>query len=272
MHIPGRRRVTAAAVFVVAATASVVGQTAQRRAGDLLPAGPPVTGPAAIAGLASSARHCVSADAANVHAIGYADIGTSYTIRFDSDIDLVAAVGRINLAAGVGSTNYGILDTDGKPFFNSGVTTPGTMALWVGGNGQAGCYRYQVTVRPPATATVATEPSTPNPPVVEPAAIAGLASSARYCVGGHLAANVHEIGRVEAGSRVTLTFDSDFNPIAAVALIDPAAQRHTYSPDDNSGGANQPRIAFVAPFGGTMAIFVAGNNSVGCYRYKVDFE
>jgi hypothetical protein len=70
-----------------------------------------------------------------------------------------------------------------------------------------------------------------------------------------------------------LTFDSDFNPIAGVGLIDPAGRRQQYYSDNDSGGSNQPRLAFTAPFGGTLALYVASTtNTQGCYRYKVEIQ
>jgi hypothetical protein len=216
----------------------------------------------------------VSGDAANVHPIGWMNQAATYRIRFDAEnIDLLAAVGRMSLT-GLNVTTYGL------PEFSSTTASPGTMALWVGGNGQAGCYRYQVAlVSPgvvPITAPERIEPSEPfavDAPAAEPTAIAGLASSARHCVSGSFRANVHEIGRIEQNNRVTITFDSDFNPIAGAALIHLAARSHAYYSDDNSGGSNQPRLSFTAPHGGTLALYVAAATSTaGCYRYKVEIQ
>jgi len=162
------------------------------------------------------------------------------------------------------------------------AASPGTMALWVGGNGQAVCYRYQVAIRagsgasPIAPARV--EPASSaaalfETAAAEPLAITGLASSARYCVSASFRAHVHDLGRVEANNRVTITFDSDFNPVAGVALIDVAARRQVYYSDDNTGGADQPRLSFSAPQGGTMALYVAAaSGTPGCYRYKVEVQ
>ena len=278
MNISGNRTLAVLAVGLCVASGMLVAQTGLKRPGTLAAADAPISVPAAITGLPSSARHCVSGDAANVHAIGWFDVGTSYTIRFDSDIELATALGRYNLAVPSVSTQYG------TPEFNAGANLAGTNALWVSGNGQAGCYTYQVTIRPPSTSVApassapATEPA-PVPPspfesqVVEPQAIAGFASSARHCVSGSYVGNVHEIGRIEANNRVTITFDSDFNPIAGVGLIDPVARRQVYYSDDNGGGSNQPRLLFTAPHGGTLALYVASTtNTQGCYRYKVEIQ
>lgn len=72
------------------------------------------------------------------------------------------------------------------------------------------------------------QPSPFDAQTAEPLAITGLASSARHCVSGSYLGNVHDIGRIEANNRVTITFDSDFNPMAGVGLIDPAARRAQY--------------------------------------------
>ena len=271
-----KRTLVVLAGALCVASGLLVAQAGLKRQGTLPPADPPTSAPAAITGLASSARHCVSGDAANVHAIGWFDVGTSYTIRFDSDIELVTALGRYNLAVPSVSTNYG------TPEFNAGANLAGTNALWVSGNGQAGCYTYQVTIRPPTSSVapaeasaerVTVQPATFEPPAAEPQAIAGLASSARHCVSGSYVGNVHDIGRIEANNRVTITFDSDFNPIAGVGLIDPIARRQIYYSDDNGGGSNQPRILFTAPHGGTLALYVASvSNTQGCYRYKVEIQ
>ena len=51
-----------------------------------------------ISGSASNGRQCVAGAAANVHALGWVPAGTAYTVTFDSDIPLVTAVARIDLA------------------------------------------------------------------------------------------------------------------------------------------------------------------------------
>jgi hypothetical protein len=277
MNIFGKRTLVVLAGGVCLASGMLAAQTGFKRPEALPPADAPASAPAAITGLPSSARHCVSGDAANVHAIGWFDVGTSYTIRFDSDIELATALGRYNLAGQNVSTQYG------TPEFNAGANLAGTNALWVSGNGQAGCYTYQVTIRPPSTALAASappgtepapvQPSPFEPQVVQAQAITGLASSARHCVSGSYVGNVHEIGRIEANNRVTITFDSDFNPIAGVGLIEPVARRQVYYHDDNSGGSNQPRLVFTAPHGGTLALYVASTTNIqGCYRYKVEIQ
>jgi hypothetical protein len=273
------RLVIGITVFLGAASGPVVAQSAVKRSGAL-PDAVVASRPAAISGFASSAKHCVSADASNVHGLGWIDAGANYTIRFNADFDIVAAVGRMALGGGVSTTAYGL------PEFSVTTGSPGTMALWVGGNGQAGCYEYQVEVRPSSTVAAAvgtTRDGQPSPTltfdavhrgrtIAQPQAISGFASSARHCVGSNLISNVHEIGRVEANRRVTITFDSDFNPYAGAGLLNVGERRAVYYQDDNSGGDLQPQLSFTPSFGGTLALFVAGNQSAGCYRYKVDIQ
>src|SRR5688572_28891006 len=93
MNIFGKRTLVVLAGGVCLASGILAAQTGFKRPGTLPPADAPASAPAAITGLPSSARHCVSGDAANVHAIGWFDVGTSYTIRFDSDIELATALG-----------------------------------------------------------------------------------------------------------------------------------------------------------------------------------
>src|SRR5687767_10740486 len=107
--------------------------------GTLAPSGAglsTVAQPSAISGMASSARHCVSGDAANVHGIGWMDAGTGYAITFDAEFPLVAAVSRLDLDLG---ESTGLV---GTPDMLSTATTPGSMVLFVGTTGNGGCYRY----------------------------------------------------------------------------------------------------------------------------------
>ena len=238
------------------------------------PGGVDTAGPTAIAGMASSARHCVSADGANVHEIGWMAAGTGYTITFDSDFTLAASVNRLDLAGG---TSTGAFGTGAG--FRTTASTPGTMALFVGGNGQAGCYRYKVEITPPAGLTVPTSAPRADREVATtsavstPASISGVASSAKHCVAGTFVSNVHEIGRVEQGNEILITFESDFDAIAGATLENLSTQRGTYLVDDNSGGDLQPRLSFTASHSSTMALHVAGvGGGSGCYRYKVEIR
>ena len=279
MHTFSARFVVGLIVSLGATSGAVVAQSVVKRSGAL-PDAVVASRPAAISGFASSAKHCVSADASNVHGLGWIDAGTNYTIRFNADFDIVAAVGRMALGGGVSTTAWGL------PEFSVTTGSPGTMALWVGGNGQAGCYEFQVEVRATSAAAAAEgarPDGQPSPTltldgvnrgrtIAQPQAISGFASSARHCIGGHLISNVHEIGRVEANRRITITFDSDFNPYAGAGLLNVGERRAVYYQDDNSGGDQQPQLSFTPSFGGTLALYVAGNQSSGCYRYKVEVQ
>lgn len=233
------------------------------------------SGTRAISGIASSARHCVSADAANVHSIGWVPSGTGYTVTFDADFPLVAAMSRLDLNEKRSTSSFG------TPELRFTASTSGTMALYVGGNRQAGCYRYKVEIRPPTASTVSTSASHASrirgsnmaTNSFGGTAISGLASSAKHCVAGNFVSNVHEIGRVEQDNRVTITFDGDFDAVAGATILNMETQRGTFLTDDNSGGGVQPRLDFNTSQAGTVALFVAGvNGAAGCYRYKVEIR
>jgi hypothetical protein len=223
--------------------------------------------------MASSARHCVSGDAANVHGIGWMDTGTGYTITFDADFPLVTVVSRLNLVGAGGSTR-----STGSPEFRSTASTSGTMALHVGATGAGGCYRYKVELTPPAGAVVSASHPLALPAagkfsknVAEPAAITGFASSAQHCVAGSYVANVHDLGRVEQGNLITISFVSDFDPVAGVTLENLTTQRGTYVVDDDTGGNLEPELHFTASHSATLALHVTGyEGSAGCYRFKVE--
>jgi hypothetical protein len=108
-------------------------------------------------------------------------------------------------------------------------------------------------------------------------AIAGVASSARHCVGP--GANVHEIGSVPSNSQIEVTFVSDFDPVATVTVVqmgDDAPDdlaRTSFVADDDSGGNLEPQIRFTTSHGGTLTLHVgkfSPNESAGCYFYKVE--
>ena len=113
---------------------------------------------------------------------------------------------------------------------------------------------------------------------VEANAISGLASSGRNCIGPS-GANVHSIGWVPSNSRVTITFSSDFDPVAAVTNTQLGVEapdrvaRASYYADDDSGGNLEPLINFTTNFAGTLALHVSkysAERSAGCYFYKVE--
>jgi hypothetical protein len=113
---------------------------------------------------------------------------------------------------------------------------------------------------------------------VEPQAISGLASSGRNCIGPS-GANVHPIGWVPSSSRVTVTFSSDFDPVASVTNTQLGGEapdsvaRSAYWADDDSGGNLEPRLNFTTSYSGTLVLHVSkfsAEREAGCYFYKVE--
>jgi hypothetical protein len=233
--------------------------------------------PSAISGTPTSARHCLSGNAANVHSLGWLESGSLYTIRFDADFAVTARMVRYDAAAGV----VGV--SEGEPEFNFRASSSGTRALLVSSSGADGCYRYQVAVDPPAAslapATVASERRLEDisgsrvAPAFQAQAISGFPSSASHCIAGQFVANVHEIGSVDQESTVTVSFETDFAAAAAVATtpIDPAAGAGRVAIDNDGQGA--PSLSFIAPPATNLVLFVSGvNGAAGCYRYKVEIR
>lgn len=129
-----------------------------------------------------------------------------------------------------------------------------------------------------AQAPRAKGPKKTGPPASHAMAISGLASSGRHCIGPE-GANVHGLGWVTSNSRVTVTFSSDFDPVAAVTLTQLGSEapdgvaRASYFADDDSGGNLEPQIAFTSTFAGTLALHVSKyspERESGCYFYKVE--
>ena len=244
-------------------------------AGTILVAQRPPLTPLAITGSPSSGRHCVSGQTANVHSLGWMQSGRAYRITFDADIPLVTTTARVDLEGRrMGSAH-------GTPDLHFTASSSGTMALFVSGNGRAGCYSYKTEMD---RATTAAQEA---PPIVLPAAvvpkpaknrirmmaIAGQASSAKHCISGDWVAKVHPLGRIDQGASVTVTFDSDFDAMAALVVADPAAQRAIWYVDDDSGGDLDPKINTVVSQAGTLALLVGGESgSAGCYHYKVEMS
>ena len=111
-------------------------------------------------------------------------------------------------------------------------------------------------------------------------AISGLASSARFCVGPS-GANVHTLGWVPNSSEVTITFSSDFDPVASVTVVQLGQDapdrlaRATYLADDDSGGNLEPQLRFTTGFSGTLNLHVSkfsAERESGCYFYKVEIR
>lgn len=229
--------------------------------------------PLAITGTPTSARHCVAATSANLHALGWVPANTAITVTFDSDITLATALSRLDFES---EQSYG---TSGTPDIRMTTSTAGTVVLTVGSTSDAGCYRYKAELDVAAQSAQARKLSVvkallPKPPKnpIRTMAITGAASSAKHCIaGGNRAAKVHWIGSVQQGSHVRITFDSDFDPIAGITIRNLASQTGRYLINDDSGGDLEPLLSFSPEVSGAMALYVASvDGSVGCYHYKID--
>ena len=129
-----------------------------------------------------------------------------------------------------------------------------------------------------AQSTPGKEPKKTAPSTFEAQAISGLASSGRNCIGPQ-GANVHGIGWVPSSSRVTVTFSSDFDPVAAVTITQLGSDapdrvaRASYYADDDGGGNLEPQITFTSTYAGTLVLHVSkfsAERTAGCYFYKVE--
>lgn len=132
-----------------------------------------------------------------------------------------------------------------------------------------------VLAQAPAKAPKQHSPKTQR---VEPQAISGLASSGRNCVGPS-GSVVHSIGWVPTNSRVSITFTSDFDPVAAITNTQLGGEapdqvaRAAYWADDDSGGNLEPKLEFTTTFSGTLVLHVSkfsADRDAGCYFYKVE--
>lgn len=129
-----------------------------------------------------------------------------------------------------------------------------------------------------APSTKAPKQSAASAAVSEPAAISGLASSGRNCIGPS-GANVHAIGWVPSNSRVTITFSSDFDPVASMSITQLGGEapdrvaRSSYWADDDGGGNLEPLVSVTTSYSGTLVLHVSkysAERSAGCYFYKVE--
>jgi hypothetical protein len=137
----------------------------------------------------------------------------------------------------------------------------------------------------PATALQAEQAAKPakqrGPSTNGTMAISGQASGGRHCV-THGAANVHSLGWVPQSSNVTVTFVSDFDPVAGITLMqlgaenpNPGAARASLVSDDDGGGNLEPEIRFTTTHSGTMALHVkpfSTSEASGCYTFKVEVQ
>ena len=111
-------------------------------------------------------------------------------------------------------------------------------------------------------------------------AIAGLASSARHCIGPS-GANVHTLGWVPSSTDVVVTFSSDFDPVAVMTVVQIGEEapdglaRASFLGNDDGGGNLEPEIRFRTTFSGTLNLHVSkfsANRTAGCYFYKVEIR
>jgi hypothetical protein len=118
----------------------------------------------------------------------------------------------------------------------------------------------------------------PSAAVSKPFAISGLASSGRQCIGPS-GANIHSIGWVPSNSRVTISFQSDFDPVASVTIMQMGLEapdgraRSNFVFDDDSGGNLEPELRFTTSFSGTLVLHVSKfseSRNAGCYFYRVE--
>jgi hypothetical protein len=109
-------------------------------------------------------------------------------------------------------------------------------------------------------------------------AISGMASSGRNCIGPS-GSNVHPIGWVSSGSRVQVTFSSDFDPVASVTNTQLGSEapdrvsRSSFWSDDDGGGNLEPLLSFATSYSGTLVLHVSkysAERNAGCYFYKVE--
>jgi len=110
-------------------------------------------------------------------------------------------------------------------------------------------------------------------------AISGLASAGRHCVTNG-AASTHSLGWVPSNTQVVVTFVSDFDPVAAVTVMqlgaenpNPGAARASLVSDDDSGGNLEPEIRFTTTHSGTLALHVgtfSHTEGQGCYTFKAE--
>lgn len=120
--------------------------------------------------------------------------------------------------------------------------------------------------------------ATASPAVSRPEAISGLASSGRNCIGPS-GSNIHPIGWAPSNSRVTITFSSDFDPVAAATIVQLGGEapdslaRSSFWANDDGGGNLEPLLSFTTPYSGTLSLAVSkysAERAAGCYFYKVE--
>jgi hypothetical protein len=227
-----------------------------------------------ISGTASSAQHCLAGNGANGHPVGWIESGSRYSVTFDAGVALATVLDRIDLVAEQAFLSRGTPDINGT------ASTAGMAVLRVAGNGQAGCYRYRITVTPPAAQTAGDHAREPASEVVVPAvrahstqpasaaAITGAATSGEHCVAGSGIPQVHELGRMDTETQLSVSFDADFDGVAGATFVNMESSGGTWLKDAAPLG-----FTTTARAGTHVLLYVAGSNgAIGCYRYKVEIR
>lgn len=110
--------------------------------------------------------------------------------------------------------------------------------------------------------------------------ISGLASSAKHCIAS-TGTKTHDLGAMPSGTRITITFLSDFDPVAGVTILQMGIDapdgraRASYVYDDDTGGNLEPEIRFTTSHSGTAVLHVgkySSTSSAGCYYYKAEIQ
>jgi hypothetical protein len=116
--------------------------------------------------------------------------------------------------------------------------------------------------------------------VAKPQASIGGGANGIYCTpASENGVGVHHLGGLPAGLGVTVTVESytdQFNPVAAVivATVGEKGGNNVKTAtfyDNDSGGDNDSKIAFVTPQSGDYVLLVGDYTDAyaGCYRYEV---
>lgn len=104
-----------------------------------------------------------------------------------------------------------------------------------------------------------------------------------HCLGGN-DTRVHDLGFLQANSKVGIRFQSDFDPVALVLALQlgqdapgEAVSNASTFVDDDTGGDLEPELHIVAPFDGSYSLHVSDGAAElplegGCYVYELAVE
>lgn len=102
----------------------------------------------AITGSPSSAVHCVSGTAAQVHGLGRVEGGVTIALTFSADFNAAAGVVVLNTATQQRSAWRSVSSGGTEPSLSVTPAHGGELVLYVGSVGNAaGCYRYKLEIR-----------------------------------------------------------------------------------------------------------------------------